>query len=74
MEKNPLILKMNLQLKKIIDSKGLKQTFVAKQMDIHSTQLSRIINGQSCSLDLFTRIIEQLDCEIIIKPKNHDND
>lgn len=74
MEKNELIKKVNLQLKGIIAEKGLMQTFIAKKLEIHSTQLSRIVNGQSCSLELLTKIADILDCEIIIRPKNHDND
>lgn len=69
MPKNQLIEKVNLQLKEIINEKGLKQTFVANQLDIHSTQLSRIVNGQSCSLELLTKIVDLLNCEIIIKKK-----
>lgn len=53
------------QIGKVIDSKGLKQKWVAEQMGIAPTVLSRWVNNRGKpSIDNLFKLAEILDCKV----------
>jgi len=53
------------QIGKVIDSKGLKQKWVAEQMSIAPTVLSRWVNNRGKpSVDKLFKLAEILDCKV----------
>ncbi len=52
---------METRLKQLINSRGLKQRWIAQQVGISEATLSRIINGSTPRLDHACKLADLLD-------------
>jgi len=58
-------MKLECRLKEILDSRGMKQTFLAKKVGISNGTLSLIVRGKSVpTLPVALRIVEELGVKV----------
>ena len=51
------------------NEQSLTQSALAKKAGITQQQLSRVENGENCTIELMLKICETLNCRIVIEPE-----